>query len=108
MGGEPTFVSIDDRDGAEWNTAPWGRTKRGLSAELFTSCATHYAPKRLPALRPGQVVPRRATAALGAQPVTGARRPADLAQPALFADEQQAAAYTARRQRFILGVLPSA
>jgi hypothetical protein len=28
MGGEPTFVSIDDMDGAEWNTAALGPRKR--------------------------------------------------------------------------------
>ena len=31
MGGEPTFVSIDDPDGAEWNTAALGPTKRQLA-----------------------------------------------------------------------------
>ena len=29
VGGEPTFVSIDDREGAEWNTAAVGPNKRG-------------------------------------------------------------------------------
>ena len=29
MGGEPTFVSIDDRSGAEWHIAAVGPTKRG-------------------------------------------------------------------------------
>ncbi len=33
MGGEPTFVSADDRDGAEWNTAALGPTKRALAAD---------------------------------------------------------------------------
>jgi len=35
MGGEPTFVSIDDRDGAEWNTTALGPTKRVRAADLL-------------------------------------------------------------------------
>jgi len=35
QGGEPTFVSIDDRDGAEWNTEAMGPNKRRLSGELL-------------------------------------------------------------------------
>ncbi len=34
MGGEPTFVSIDDMDGAEWNTAADGAAKRALALDL--------------------------------------------------------------------------
>ena len=34
MGGEPTFVSIDDMDGAEWNTAADGTAKRALALDL--------------------------------------------------------------------------
>uniref|UniRef100_UPI00190F2225 transglutaminase-like domain-containing protein n=1 Tax=Geminicoccus flavidas TaxID=2506407 RepID=UPI00190F2225 len=33
-GGEPTFVSIDDMEGAEWNTAAVGPTKRRLAENL--------------------------------------------------------------------------
>ena len=43
MGGEPTFVSVDDRDGDEWNTAALGPTKRaarGRSALAAASSAT--------------------------------------------------------------------
>ena len=35
MGGEPTFVSIDNQEGAEWNTAADGEHKRELSNVLF-------------------------------------------------------------------------
>jgi uncharacterized protein (DUF2126 family) len=31
MGGEPTFVSIDDMDGEQWNTEALGEEKRQLS-----------------------------------------------------------------------------
>ena len=34
MGGEPTFVSIDDMDGEEWNTAADGVAKRRLADDL--------------------------------------------------------------------------
>jgi uncharacterized protein (DUF2126 family)/transglutaminase-like putative cysteine protease len=44
MGGEPTFVSIDDPDGAEWNTAALGPTKRKRAGELFDRLKTKYAP----------------------------------------------------------------
>ncbi|MCQ9424717.1 transglutaminase family protein [Pseudomonas sp. LJDD11] len=47
MGGEPTFVSIDDRDGQEWSTAALGPNKRRLSAELFQRLREHYAPQSL-------------------------------------------------------------
>lgn len=35
MGGEPTFVSIDDMDGAEWNTTAMGPHKRQLAGDLM-------------------------------------------------------------------------
>ncbi|MET0351351.1 MAG: transglutaminase family protein, partial [Rhizobacter sp.] len=42
QGGEPTFVSIDDRDGDEWNTAALGPTKRLLSASLMDKLRLKY------------------------------------------------------------------
>jgi uncharacterized protein (DUF2126 family)/transglutaminase-like putative cysteine protease len=44
MGGEPTFVSIDDPDGAEWNTAALGKNKRRLAANLYHRLKNKYAP----------------------------------------------------------------
>lgn len=35
MGGEPTFVSIDDMEGAQWNTEALGEEKLALSRELI-------------------------------------------------------------------------
>ena len=42
QGGEPTFVSVDDREGAEWNTEAMGPTKRLLSADLMDKLRTRY------------------------------------------------------------------
>src|SRR5215203_6239947 len=42
QGGEPTFVSIDDREGGEWNTEAMGPTKRALSGELMARLRQHY------------------------------------------------------------------
>jgi uncharacterized protein (DUF2126 family) len=42
MGGEPTFISIDDPDGEEWNTAALGPTKRRLAATLFHRLRDRY------------------------------------------------------------------
>jgi uncharacterized protein (DUF2126 family)/transglutaminase-like putative cysteine protease len=47
MGGEPTFVSVDDPDGAEWNTAATGPNKRRIAAALFHRLREHYAPQGL-------------------------------------------------------------
>ncbi len=43
MGGEPTFVSLDDIDGAEWNTAALGENKRRMAGELFRRMARRFA-----------------------------------------------------------------
>ena len=47
MGGEPTFVSVDDLEGAEWNTAALGPNKKKLAAELFHHLRKEYGPNGL-------------------------------------------------------------
>ncbi len=44
MGGEPTFVSIDDPDGEEWNYAAVGPRKRLLSGELIKRLRKQFGP----------------------------------------------------------------
>lgn len=44
MGGEPTFVSIDDMEGDEWNISAMGPMKRGLGDTLLRRLKDRFAP----------------------------------------------------------------
>lgn len=63
MGGEPTFVSIDDREGEEWKTAAFGPKKKGLGNELLLRMKHRFAPGALQHYAqgkwyPGELLPR--------------------------------------------------
>ena len=47
MGGEPTFVSIDDMDGPEWNFTALGPAKRKLAGDLLQRLKNRFAPGAL-------------------------------------------------------------
>jgi uncharacterized protein (DUF2126 family)/transglutaminase-like putative cysteine protease len=47
MGGEPTFVSVDDYQSAEWNTAAVGPMKRVRADELIRRLRRRFAPGAL-------------------------------------------------------------
>jgi uncharacterized protein (DUF2126 family)/transglutaminase-like putative cysteine protease len=47
MGGEPTFVSIDDMEGEEWNTAAVGDDKRRMAVTLLHRLRDRFAPEGL-------------------------------------------------------------
>src|SRR5260370_14230003 len=47
MGGEPTFISLDDSDGEEWTTAALGPAKRERAVDLLGRLRDHFAPHAL-------------------------------------------------------------
>ena len=91
MGGEPTFISIDDRDGEEWKTAAVGPTKRKLAEKLTKRLweqygkggFVHYGQGKW---YPGESLPRWAFTSLwrrDGQPIwTEPKLLADLDKPA--------------------------
>lgn len=94
QGGEPTFVSIDDRDGAEWNTDALGPTKRGYATELVQRLRAEYGDGGFLHFGqgkwyPGEQLPRWALSIYwraDGQPVWH--------DPSLFADEREPSACT--------------
>ena len=44
MGGEPTFVSVDDMEGPEWNFTALSDKKRELAGDLLTRLQGHFSP----------------------------------------------------------------
>ena len=69
MGGEPTFVSIDDPDGPEWNFTAVSAKKRVLSGELVKRLRKQFGPGSMlhygqGKWYPGEPLPRYALAAV--------------------------------------------
>ena len=105
QGGEPTFVSVDDREGDEWNTEAMGPTKRLLSADLMDKLRAKYGDGGLlhygqGKWYPGEQLPRWSLNLFwrkDKQPVW--------THPELFASEHQDYGVTeAHAHRFLAGV----
>jgi len=63
LGGEPTFVSIDDMESAQWNNAALGKNKRDLADDLLLRLWRRFAPGGLlhygqGKWYPGEPIPR--------------------------------------------------
>ncbi len=99
MGGEPTFVAVNDRDAPEWNTDALGPTKRGFATELVHKLRTEYGQGGFLHFGqgkwyPGEQLPRWALNIYwrtDGQPVW--------ANPALFTDERVPTHYTSEDAR---------
>ncbi len=99
MGGEPTFVAVNDRDAAEWNTDALGPTKRGFATELVKKLRDEYGKGGFLHFGqgkwyPGEQLPRWALNIYwraDGQPVW--------ANPALFTDEREPTQYTSEDAR---------
>ncbi|MBI3382600.1 MAG: transglutaminase family protein [Aquabacterium sp.] len=105
MGGEPTFVSVSDRDGAEWNTDALGPTKRGLATELVHKLRQRYGEGGFLHFGqgkwyPGEQLPRWALSIFwrtDGQPCWH--------DPSLFADERNSVRYTSQDARLFIDTL---
>jgi uncharacterized protein (DUF2126 family)/transglutaminase-like putative cysteine protease len=102
QGGEPTFVSVDDRNGEEWNTSALGPTKRGYALELVQKLRDRYGQGGFLHFGqgkwyPGEQLPRWALSIFwrkDGQPCWQ--------NPELFADERNGHRYTsADAERFM-------
>ena len=63
MGGEPTFVSLDDRQHDAWHFAALGGKKKSLAADLLTRLKSRFASGGMPMRTqgkwyPGEILPR--------------------------------------------------
>ncbi len=99
MGGEPTFVAVNDRDAPEWNTDALGPTKRGFATELVQKLRAEYGAGGFLHFGqgkwyPGEQLPRWALNIYW----RGDRQPV-WSNPALFTDERLPTHYSSEDAR---------
>jgi uncharacterized protein (DUF2126 family)/transglutaminase-like putative cysteine protease len=94
MGGEPTFVSVDDADSPEWNTAALGPKKRKLAAVLYHRMKARYAPYGLQHFGQGKWYPGEQLPRWSLNCYWRRDGEAIWANPALIADENKDYAVT--------------
>ena len=114
MGGEPTFVAVDDREAAEWNTDALGPTKRGFATELVQRLLAKYGQGGFLHFGQGKWYPGEQLPRWALQICWRADGQPCWNDPSLFADERDPHEYTSDdSQRFIttltrrLGLDPS-
>ncbi|MFG6432541.1 DUF2126 domain-containing protein [Roseateles sp. LYH14W] len=105
MGGEPTFVAIEDRDAAEWNTDALGPTKRLYAQQLTHRLRDEYGQGGFLHFGqgkwyPGEQLPRWALSIYWRADGQPCWR-----NPDWFADERQVHAYTSEHAKTFMAAL---
>ncbi|WP_457420508.1 transglutaminase family protein, partial [Roseateles sp. P5_E7] len=105
MGGEPTFVAVEDRDAAEWNTDALGPTKRLYAQQLTHRLRDEYGQGGFLHFGqgkwyPGEQLPRWALSIYWRADGQPCWR-----NPDWFADERQSHAYTSEDAKTFMAAL---
>jgi uncharacterized protein (DUF2126 family) len=95
MGGEPTFVAVNDRDAAEWNTDALGPTKRGFATDLVLRLRNEYGQGGFLHFGQGKWYPGEQLPRWALNIYWRADKQPVWANPALFTDERNPTHYTA-------------
>lgn len=94
MGGEPTFVAVNDRDAPEWNTDALGPTKRGFATELVQKLRKEYGEGGFLHFGQGKWYPGEQLPRWALNIYWRTDREPVWANPALFTDERHPTHYT--------------
>ncbi|HPW30583.1 MAG TPA: transglutaminase family protein, partial [Rhodoferax sp.] len=105
MGGEPTFVAVDDRDAAEWNTDALGPTKRGFATALVHKLRDEYGRGGFLHFGQGKWYPGEQLPRWALNIYWRADKQPVWSDPSLFTDERNPTHYTsAHAKRFTEGL----
>ncbi len=107
MGGEPTFVAVNDRDAAEWNTDALGPTKRGFATELVHKLRQEYGQGGFLHFGQGKWYPGEQLPRWALNIYWRTDKQAVWANPELFADERVPCHYTSEDAGFFIRTLAS-
>jgi uncharacterized protein (DUF2126 family)/transglutaminase-like putative cysteine protease len=107
MGGEPTFVAVNDRDAPEWNTDALGPTKRGFATELVQKLRTEYGEGGFLHFGQGKWYPGEQLPRWALNIYWRADQGKVWANPDLFADERVPTHYTSEDARRFTETLAS-
>jgi uncharacterized protein (DUF2126 family)/transglutaminase-like putative cysteine protease len=105
MGGEPTFVSTQDRDAPEWNTDALGPTKRGLATDLVHKLRAEYGQGGFLHFGQGKWYPGEQLPRWALNIYWRADGQPCWQDPELFADEHNPSHYTAADAKLFMSTL---